>query len=231
MEPYPISSSAPRVAQSTSFLTRAYGWMTIGLFVTAAVAFFVVRSEALLSLVLGSRLTLIGLVIVQLGLVVFLSARVHRLSTPTAAALFLLYSALTGLTLSVVLLVYTAASIASVFVITGLTFAAMTVYGFTTGRDLTAWRSLLLMGLVGVILASVVNWFLGSGTLSWIISFVGVAVFVGLTAHDAQKLKHLAAEVEGTPEAGRLAILGALTLYLDFINLFLFLLRLLGQRR
>jgi len=231
VEPYSYPTSVHSVAQSTSFLTRAYGWMTIGLLVTAIVAFLVVRSEALLSLVFGSRLTLITLVIAQIGLVVFLSARVHRLTTATAAGLFLLYSALTGLTLSVVLLVYTAASIASVFVITGLTFAAMTVYGLTTGRDLTAWGSLLLMGLIGVILASVVNLFLGSSTLDWVISLAGVVIFVGLTAYDAQKLKDLATEVEGTPEAGRLAILGALTLYLDFVNLFLFLLRLLGQRR
>ncbi|HYE58534.1 MAG TPA: Bax inhibitor-1/YccA family protein [Rhodothermales bacterium] len=231
MEPYSYPTSVHSVAQSTSFLTRAYGWMTIGLLVTAIVAFLVVRSETLLSLVFGSRLTLITLVIAQIGLVVFLSARVHRLTTATAAGLFLLYSALTGLTLSVVLLVYTAASIASVFVITGLTFAAMTVYGLTTGRDLTAWGSLLLMGLIGVILASVVNLFLGSSTLDWVISLAGVVIFVGLTAYDAQKLKDLATEVEGTPEAGRLAILGALTLYLDFVNLFLFLLRLLGQRR
>ena len=119
----------------------------------------------------------------------------------------------------------------SVFGIAALTFAGMAVYGMTTKRDLTSMGSLLFMALIGLIVASVVNIFLGSSALSWIISFAGVAIFVGLTAYDAQKLKHLAEEVEGTPNAGRLAILGALTLYLDFINLFIFLLRLLGQRR
>ncbi len=231
MEPYPYQSSARSVAASSSFINRAYGWMTIGLVVTAVVAFFVASSESILSMLMGSRLTVIACFVAQIGLVIFLSARIQKLSTTAAAALFLAYSALTGVTLSVILLVYTLTSIASVFGITALLFATMTVYGFTTGRDLTSMGSLLFMGLMGVVIASVVNLFLHSSMMGWIISLIGVAVFVGLTAYDAQKLKHLAAEVEGTPSAGRLAILGALTLYLDFINLFLFLLRLLGGRR
>lgn len=222
---------APARPVGVSFLPRTYAWMTVGLVVTAAVAFVVASSEALLSVVIGNRLVFFGAIIAQLGLVVTLSRVALRVSTAMAATLFLVYAALNGVTLSVMLLVYTGASIASVFDITALTFAGMALYGATTKRDLTSLGSLLMMGLLGLIVALVVNWFLQSETLYWILSIAGVGIFVGLTAYDAQRLQHLAAEVEGTPEASRLAIVGALVLYLDFINLFIFLLRLLGQRR
>ena len=222
---------APVRSGGLSFLPLTFAWMTVGLLVSAAVAFVTITTPALLEMIAGNRLVLILAFVAQIGIVVALSAMINRLSTASAAVLFLAYSALSGVTLSLLLLVYTAASVVSVFGIAALTFAGMAVYGMTTKRDLTSMGSLLFMALIGLIVVSVVNIFLGSSALSWIISFAGVAIFVGLTAYDAQKLKHLAEEVEGTPNAGRLAILGALTLYLDFINLFIFLLRLLGQRR
>ena len=222
---------APARPLGVSFLPRTYAWMAVGLVVTAAVAFVVASSEALLSVVVGNRLVFFGAILAQLALVVTLSRIALRVSTAMGATLFLVYAALNGVTLSVMLLVYTGASVASVFGITSLTFAGMALYGATTKRDLTSLGSLFTMALLGLIVAMVVNWFLQSSTLYWAISLVGVALFVGLTAYDAQRLQHLADEVEGTPDASRLAIVGALTLYLDFINLFVFLLRLLGQRR
>ena len=228
--PYP-APSAVRGADTAALFPRIYGWMTAGLLVTAAVALLVSTSEAVLSLVFGNRLVFFGAILVELGVVAFLSARIHVLSQAAAAGLFLFYAALNGVTISVILLVYTAASVASVFLITGLTFALMSVIGMTTKRDLSGWGGLLMMGVVGLVVALVVNLFLGSDTLAWVISLVGVGLFVALTAYDTQKLKALAAEVDGPADTGRLAILGALTLYLDFINLFLFLVRLLGRRR
>ncbi len=228
MEPRTYAAARPA---GLAFLPRTFAWMTVGLLVTAAVALFVSSNEALLQIVIGNRLVFFGTILAQFGLVITLSRVAMRVSTATAAMLFLVYAALNGVTLSVLLLVYTGASIASVFGISALTFAAMAIYGATTKRDLTSLGSLFFMGLIGLIVAMVVNWFMQSSMLYWIISVVGVALFVGLTAYDAQRLRNLADEVEGTPDVGRLAIVGALTLYLDFINLFIFMLRLLGQRR
>lgn len=228
MEPRTYAAARP---SGLAFLPRTFAWMTVGLLVTAVVALFVASNEALLQIVVGNRLVFFGAILAQFGLVITLSRVAMRVSTATAAMLFLVYAALNGVTLSVLLLVYTGASIASVFGISALTFAAMAIYGATTKRDLTSLGSLFMMGLIGLIVAMVVNWFMQSSMLYWIISVVGVALFVGLTAYDAQRLRNLADEVEGTPDVGRLAIVGALTLYLDFINLFIFLLRLLGQRR
>ena len=225
------SSYAPARPVALAFLPRTFAWMTLGLVVTAVVALFVVSNEALRNIVIGNRLVFFGAILAELAIVVTLSRIALRVSTATAALLFLVYAALNGVTLSILLMVYTGASVVSVFGISALTFAAMALYGATTKRDLTSLGSLFLMGLIGLIVAMVVNIFLQSSTLYWFISLVGVALFVGLTAYDAQRLRNLADEVEGTPELGRLAILGALTLYLDFINLFIFLLRVLGQRR
>ena len=228
MEP---RSYAPARPVALAFLPRTFAWMTLGLVVTAVVALFVVSNEALRNIVIGNRLVFFGAILAELAIVVTLSRIALRVSTATAALLFLVYAALNVVTLSILLMVYTGASVVSVFGISALTFAAMALYGATTKRDLTSLGSLFLMGLIGLIVAMVVNIFLQSSTLYWFISLVGVALFVGLTAYDAQRLRNLADEVEGTPELGRLAILGALTLYLDFINLFIFLLRVLGQRR
>jgi FtsH-binding integral membrane protein len=210
------------------FMSAVYRWMTVGLAVTAGVALWVSTSQAALQLLFGSRFVMIGLVVAQLGLVIALSAAAQRLSAPAAGALFILYSALTGAMLSSVLLVYTGASVGLAFVTTAGTFGAMSVYGTVTQRDLTGWRTFLMMGLVGMVIASVVNIFLHSSALSFVYSCVGVVVFTGLTAYDTQKLRAFARAGGGT---GSLAVNGALSLYLDFVNLFLSLLRILGGRR
>jgi hypothetical protein len=210
------------------FMSAVYGWMTGGLALTAAVAYAVASSPAALEAIVGNRIVFFGLIIAELGLVVALSAMVNRLSAAAAGGLFALYSALNGATLSVVLLAYTGSSVAVAFVSTAGTFGAMSLYGTVTRRDLTSWGSFLFMGLVGVVIASLVNLFLRSTMLSWVVSCMGVVVFTGLTAYDTQKLRALA-RAGGGPAA--LPVSGALSLYLDFVNLFLSLLRLFGSRR
>lgn len=210
------------------FMAAVYRWMTFGLAVTALVAFAVASSPEAIQLVFGSRVVFFGLVLAELGLVVALSAAVNRLSGAAAGGLFLLYSALNGVTLSAVLLVYTGSSVAVAFGATAGTFGAMSVYGTVTRRDLSSWGSFLFMGLIGVVIASVVNIFLHSSAMSFVISCASVVVFTGLAAYDTQKLRALAAAGGAT---GALAVNGALALYLDFVNLFLSILRLLGGRR
>jgi hypothetical protein len=210
------------------FMSTVYGWMTGGLALTAVVAYVVASTPALLQVVIGNRAVFFGLIIAELGLVIAISAMVNRLSAAAAGGLFALYSALNGATLSVVLLAYTGASVALAFVSTAGTFGVMSVYGTVTKRDLTSWGSFLFMGLIGVVIASLVNLFLRSTMLSWVVSCMGVVVFTGLTAYDTQKLRALARAGGG---AAALPVRGALSLYLDFINLFLSLLRLLGSRR
>jgi len=214
----------------TAFLRKVYGWMAVGLGLTALVALLVAGTPALLQAIVANRILFFGLVIAELGLVFYLSARVSRLSPGTAAALFLVYSALNGLTLSFIFLAYTGASIATTFVVTAGMFGALALFGSTTKRSLAGVGQFVFMGLIGVILASVVGMFWHSGALQFAISVVGVIVFTGLTAWDAQRLKQMAAV---TPEGqvGSYAVVGALALYLDFINLFLFLLRFMGGRR
>lgn len=228
---WPHRGEAVAVAQ-TSFLSTVYGWMALGLLITAACAALVFQSEPLQRAVLGNRLLFFGLIAAEFGLVFAISAAMARLSATSMGGLFALYSALNGLTLSVVLFIYTGASVAGTFLITAGTFGAMSLYGLTTKRDLSALGGLLFMGLIGVVLASVVNIFLRSDGFSFLISLIGVGVFVGLTAYDTQKLKNIHESGLAVGEDGRkLAIRGALALYLDFINLFLFMLRLLGRRR
>ncbi len=210
------------------FMTAVYRWMTLGLAVTAVVAYSVASSEAALRLVIGNRLVFFGLVIAEFGLVIGISAAAHRLSATSAGGLFLLYSALNGATLSVVLLMYTGSSVALAFVTTAGTFGAMSVFATVTRRDLSSWGSFLMMGLLGVVIASVVNVFLHSGMMSFVISCAAVVVFTGLAAYDTQKLRALARAGGG---AAAMPVNGALALYLDFVNLFLALLRLLGDRR
>jgi uncharacterized protein len=231
--PYHRAPQTERVAAIQSeFLRRVYNWMGIGLATTAVVAMFTASSPALLNLIFGTPIVFFALIIGQLGLVIALSAAINRLRASTAALMFFLYSALTGLTLSAIFIAYTQASIASTFFITAGTFAAMSIYGYTTRRDLTSWGSFLFMGLIGIILASVVNLFMRSEAVYWVITFGGILVFVGLTAYDSQKIKEMAARGFADPEMERKgAVIGALRLYLDFINLFLLLLRLFGRRR
>lgn len=214
----------------TAFLRKVYGWMFVGLGVTAAVAFAVASSPSLIQAIFGNKLLFFGLIIAELGLVFYLSARVEKISPQTASLLFLVYSALNGATLSFVLLAYTGASIATTFAVTGGMFGALALFGTVTKRSLAGIGQFFFMGLIGLVLASVVGMFWQSSGLQFGISVVGVLVFTGLTAWDAQRLKLMAATV---PEERftSYAVVGALALYLDFINLFLFLLRFLGGRK
>ena len=210
------------------FMAAVYRWMTFGLLVTAGVAFYVASTPAALEVIFGNRIVFWGLIIAQFGLVIALSAAVTKLSAGMAGALFLLYSALTGATISVVLIAYTGASVASAFAATAGTFMAMSIYGTVTKRDLTSWSTFLFMGLIGIVIASVVNIFTKSGMVSWVISAAAVVVFTGLTAYDTQRLRRMAVAGSGV---AALPVNGALSLYLNFINLFLSLLNLFGGRR
>ena len=206
--------------------------MTVGLLLTAFVAWYAANSAAVMELLFTNRVFLIGLIIAQLALVIVLSAMIQKLSAGVTTMLFMLYSALTGLTLSSIFIVYTAASIASTFVVTAGMFGAMSLYGYTTKRDLSGFGNMLFMALIGIVLASLVNW-LKSEALMWAVTYIGVIVFVGLTAYDTQKLKNMGEQIDtrDTSNLRKYSILGALTLYLDFINLFLYLLRILGSRK
>ena len=214
------------------FMQKVYLWMTFALTLTGFVAYRTIQSEFLLELIFSSSFGFIGLILAELALVFWISSGIQRMSSNMAIGLFLLYSVLNGMTLSVLLIAYTGASVASTFFITAGMFGAMSVYGYTTKQDLSSWGNLLFMALIGLILASVVNIYLQSSGLYWLINYIGVLVFVGLTAYDTQKIKQIAAQVIVESEEGRkVAILGALTLYLDFINMFIFMLRILGNRR
>lgn len=208
-------------------MQQVYLWMTAGLMVTGAVATSLYNSGAVKSL--GSLM--IVLLLVQIGVVFFLSARINKMAPTTATILFLAYSALSGVTLTPIFYAYTASSIGTTFFVTAGTFATMALYGATTKRDLTGLGSMLMMALVGLVIASIVNIFLGSGLMSLVISAAGVLIFVGLTAYDVQSLTRMAQNVSTEDDTHRFAIIGALKLYLDFINLFLFLLRFLGTGR
>lgn len=226
-----ISVQQTNIVQ-VSFINKVYAWMCLALTVTGFIAFRTAQSQTLLQLVFGNSIILIGLFIVELGIVFWMSKNIAKISSNMAIGLFLLYSALNGLTLSILLLVYTASSVASTFFITAGTFGLMSAYGYFTKKDLTSWGNLLFMALVGLIIASIVNIFWSNPTMYWIISYAGVLIFVGLTAYDTQKIKNMSLELDAESEAGRKgAIMGALALYLDFINLFIILLRILGDRR
>lgn len=219
-------------AEQQRFMVRVYNWMTAGLGITGFMAFYVSNNETMMNLVFGNALVPIVLIIAQLGLVIYLSGWVKNMSASQATGIFMLYAGLTGLTFSAIFMVYTASSITSTFMVTALTFGAMSVYGYTTKKDLTSWGSFLFMGLVGIIIASLVNMFLQSPAVYWITTYAGVLIFVGLTAYDTQKIKETnILGNENTEEDTKEAVIGALTLYLDFINLFLMLLRIMGDRR
>ena len=219
-------------AEQRRFMVRVYNWMTTGLAITGLVAFGVASSPSLTAAIFGNAVIPIVLMIAQIGLVFWLAARVMQMSAQKAVGVFLLYSALSGVTFSVVFLAYTTTSITSTFLVTAGTFGAMSFYGYTTKKDLTSWGSFLFMGLIGIIIASVVNIFLQNSTMYWVITYAGVLIFVGLTAYDTQKIKEMnILGNEGTEEDTKEAVRGALSLYLDFINLFLMLLRIMGGRR
>ncbi len=215
----------------TDFIRRVYNWMALGLAVTAIVALYAVNSGLIFRL-LGNPMIMLLLIVGEFGLVIALSAAIGRFQSSTALFMFFAYSFLNGLTLSTIFLIYTKASIASTFFVTAGTFAAMSLYGYTTKRDLTSMGSFLMMGLIGIIIASFVNFFFSSPAFYWLITYAGIAVFVGLTAYDAQKIKEMAyAGFSGSEDERKGAVIGALRLYLDFINLFLLLLRIFGSRR
>ena len=216
----------------TVYLTRVYNWMALALFVTGLTAYYTAGSEKIMSLIYSSQIVFFGLIIGELLLVVYLSRAIHKISQNTALMVFLLYAMLNGLTMSVIFMIYTTASIASTFYITAGTFGVMSLYGYYTKNDLTKIGNLAMMGLIGIIIASIVNMFFQNDMMGWIITYLGVAIFVGLTAYDTQKLKEIGANGFKNGESmEKIAIMGALTLYLDFINLFLFLLRIFGDRK
>ncbi|MCY2955299.1 MAG: Bax inhibitor-1/YccA family protein [Planctomycetota bacterium] len=212
-------------------MNAVYAWMCVGLATTAVVAWWVSTQPQLMRSIFKGP-TFIVLIVAELALVWVIASAVSRLSTGAATGLFILYSALNGLTLSVIFIVYQLNAIAATFVVTAGMFGAMSLVGYFTKRDLTQLGSFLFMALIGLILASIVNIFFANSTLYWVVTYGGVIIFLGLTAYDTQKMKEIAqgAESQGV-DASRLAIVGSLTLYLDFINLFLFLLRILGSRR
>ncbi len=218
-----------RAIVQTDFIRRVYNWMALGLAVTAITALFVINSGLIYSIL--NPMVMMLLIVAELGIVIALSAAIGRLQSSTALFMFFAYSFLNGLTLSTIFLIYTRASIASTFFITAGTFAAMSIYGYTTKRDLTSVGSFMTMGLIGIIIASFVNFFFRSPAIYWLVTYAGIAIFVGLTAYDAQKIKEMAyGGFAGSEEERKGAIIGALRLYLDFINLFLLLLRIFGRR-
>lgn len=221
-----------RQEASTVFLAKTFNWMAIGLLITGVVA-YLTASTGLAFSIIGSPLFYV-LFFAELGLVFYLSARISKIQASTASGLFVGYSVLNGLTLSVIFIAYTSTSIATTFFITAGMFGGMAVYGLVTKRDLSGWGSFLFMGLIGVVIASVVNIFLQSSAVSWVVSMIGVIVFTGLTAYDVQKIKRMGEDgimSQGEEAIRKGSLMGALTLYLDFINLFLMLLRFFGGSR
>jgi len=225
----PIGQS---VASTNTFFQKVYLWMTAGLGMTALTSFIVLASPAAQQFIFGNKLVFYGLIFAELGLVIAISAAINRISSMTATLMFLAYSALNGVTFAAIFLVYTRSSIVSTFLVTAGTFGAMSLYGYVTKRDMTGFGSFLFMGLIGIVIASVVNIFLKSEMIYWITTYIGVFVFVGLTAYDTQKIKQIGqAGFTDSEHQQKAAVLGALRLYLDFINLFLMLLRIMGNRR
>lgn len=234
MAPFPDTIAQSRVSSAASvYMRHVYQWMTAGLAVTTVVAYGVAGTPAIRDAILGNSLVMIVLVLAQLGLVIGLSAAINKISASAATGLFLLYSALTGAMLSSIFVVYPIASIGTAFLVTTGTFLAMSIYGTVTKRDLTGFGNFLFMGLIGILIAMVVNFFLKSTMMNFIVSCLGVLIFTGLTAYDTQKLRRFGegAPLEDGTAIRRGAILGALTLYLDFINIFLMLLQLFGGNR
>jgi len=233
MESVPIKRTETQIMVN-DFVRSVYNWMAIGLALTGFIAFYVAHNPTMRTFVFGNQIVFFGLIIAELALVFTISSRVNRMQASTATGLFLLYSALNGATLSFIFLVYAKSSIASVFFICAATFIACSIYGMVTKRDLTSLGGFMAMGLIGIIIASLVNLFVRSPGMHMVISYLGVFVFVGLTAYDTQKLKTMALTQPAGLDAGVIrkgAILGALSLYLDFINLFLFFLHIFGGAR
>lgn len=213
-------------------MRKVYTWMTLALVLTGLTAYGVATSPGIMMALYSNSALMWGLVIAEFALVIGISAAINRLSLATATLMFVAYSVINGAMLSSIFMIYTAESIASVFFITAATFAVMALIGYTTKTDLTSVGKLLFMALIGLVIATIVNMFIGSSTMTMICSYVGVLIFVGLTAYDSQKIKNMLMQAPDAGESSqKLALLGALTLYLDFINLFIYLLRIFGDRR
>ena len=228
---YAATPPAIATADTQGFLAKVFGWMFLGLLITGLVAAAIGSSDTLLTDITESPWIMIGLIVVQIGLVITISAAIERLSPAVALGLFFLYAASVGVIFALVFELYTTQSIFTTFLITAAMFGAVGAWGYLTKRDLSTMGTVLLMALVGLILATIVNIFVASEALYWVTTYAGVAIFAGLTAYDMQKIKGFAnAGLEGDAEQ-RASILGALALYLDFINLFLFLLRIFGRSR
>lgn len=216
-----------------ALMRSVYTWMTLALIITGFVSMYVAKSYTLLSMIAQNSMMFWGLIIAEVGMVWYLSARINRIAFSTATILFIVYSILNGVTLSFIFLIYTMSSIAATFFVTAATFGVMAIWGYVTKKDLTRIGSLCIMGVIGLIIASLVNMFLHNSMMDLVISCVGVLLFVGLTAYDSQKIKQLLTsdDMEVNETTQKIALMGAMTLYLDFINLFLYLLRLMGDRK
>lgn len=230
-----VSTRQRELEMSAAFpvlIRKVYLWMTLALLITGFTAYYIATTPAILSLILANQAVFWGLAIAEIALVIGLSAAINKLSLTTATIMFVGYSVINGATMSFIFLAYTASSITNVFLITAATFAVMALFGYFTKTDLTSLGKILLMALIGIIIATLVNIFTKSQGLTVILNYLGVLVFVGLTAYDSQKIKQM---LLMAPDAGetaqKIALLGALSLYLDFINLFLYLLRIFGSRR
>lgn len=224
-----IALEKKKSAQMAVF-RQVYIWMSLALFITGITALIVANNNSILYSLLSNQLLFWGLIIGEFVMVAVLAARIHKFSLATATVMFIAYSIINGVTMSLLFLLYTSESIASTFFITAGTFGAISAYGYFTKKDLSSLGSILIMALIGILIASLVNIFLGSSTLYWIISYVGVAIFVGLTAYDTQKIKESIMNSDVNETAYKIALMGALELYLDFINLFIYLLRIFGDR-
>ncbi|MEZ4971734.1 MAG: Bax inhibitor-1/YccA family protein [Cyclobacteriaceae bacterium] len=225
--------SADQIAiEQANFITKVYGWMSFALLVTGFVAVWTASTPEMTEVIFGNRIVFFGLLIGEFICVAYLVSVIEKISSQLATIIFIGYAALNGLTLAVIFLVFTSESIASTFFITAGTFGIMSVYGYFTKTDLTSIGNLAFMGLIGLIIASVANMFLHNKTIYWITTYAGILIFVALTAYDTQKIKRMnIIGNEGTEEDKKEAIMGALTLYLDFINLFLYLLRIFGRKK
>lgn len=230
-----VATRERELEMSTAFpilMRKVYLWMTLALVITGFTAYYVASSESLMMALFSNQIIFWGLVIGELVLVFSLSAAINKLSLTAATLMFVLYSVINGATMSFIFLVYTASSVTNVFLITAATFAVMAFFGYFTKTDLTSWGKILMMALIGIIIATIVNIFTKSEGLAVILNYLGVLVFVGLTAYDSQKIKQMLMQAPDAGEgAQKVALLGALSLYLDFINLFIYLLRILGSKR
>lgn len=225
-------NSVSKAAQST-LMRSVYTWMTLALVITGLTAMYMAKSLTLLNMMMQNSIMFWGLLIAEVALVMYLSVRINKISFTTATLLFIAYSILNGATLSILFLLYTMSSIATTFFVTAGTFGVMALYGYITKKDLTRIGNLCLMGVIGIIIATVVNIFINNSMMDMVISYIGVLLFIGLTAYDSQKIKHLLSsdDIEVNETTQKIAVMGALTLYLDFINLFIYLLRILGDRK